>query len=326
MTTRNVKGSLVISLDFEMMWGCHDWTTPEEYGRTNIKQIRIVINRLLNLFERYDIHVTFACVGMLMCNNKEDLLRYIPENKPSYYNQKWSPYKENYINSISQSELFYASDIIAMLKLHERVEIASHTFSHYFCWEEGQTLEEFDADIKSAIKVAIKHGIKLDSIIFPRNQVNIDYLYVCSKYGISRFRGIAPEFSTKPENRFNEIRQRVGRLFDSYVNISGCATIKYSDIIEHSGVTNVPASRFLRPYNRKLALFDSLKLRRIKKEITQAAQNGELYHLWWHPHNFGNNIEKNMMFLEKILKHYKYCREEYGMNSFTIKEFTEFIK
>ena len=33
----NKKGCLVISLDFELMWGCKDWATIGGYGTSNIK-------------------------------------------------------------------------------------------------------------------------------------------------------------------------------------------------------------------------------------------------------------------------------------------------
>ena len=38
--------------------------------------------------------------------------------------------------------------------------------------------------------------------------------------------------------------------------------------------------------------------------MTFAAKTGSNYHLWWHPHNFGKDLEANLKFLEKILQHY----------------------
>ena len=38
-------------------------------------------------------------------------------------------------------------------------------------------------------------------------------------------------------------------------------------------------------------IINSLRLNRIKNEIIQAAKAGEIYHLWWHPHNFGIDPE-----------------------------------
>jgi hypothetical protein len=63
-----------------------------------------------------------------------------------------------------------------------------------------------------------------------------------------------------------------------------------------------------------------MKLRRIISEMTAAAENKALYHLWWHPHNFGANTNKNLDMLERILQHYQYLSKNYGMVSLTMEE------
>ena len=89
---------------------------------------------------------------------------------------------------------------------------------------------------------------------------------------------------------------------------------------------NIPASRFFRPYNKRLSLLEPLKVLRIKNEIKYAARHGEVYHLWWHPHNFGANIEQNLKELETVLKCYQYCSGQYGMQSFSMKELKDYIQ
>ena len=59
---------------------------------------------------------------------------------------------------------------------------------------------------------------------------------------------------------------------------------------------------------------------------TKAAIKGEMYHLWWHPHNFGANIDENFYNLEQILKHFNYCRNKYKMQSFTMSELSTLVK
>lgn len=71
MVRDNIHGSLVISLDYELMWGVRDLFTPEDYGQSNVKQVGEVISRLLQLFDKYDIHATFATVGLIFCQNKK---------------------------------------------------------------------------------------------------------------------------------------------------------------------------------------------------------------------------------------------------------------
>ena len=55
--------------------------------------------------------------------------------------------------------------------------------------------------------------------------------------------------------------------------------------------------------------------------MTNAAKNELLFHLWWHPHNFGINQEENLYLLSDILDHYKKLETIYGMKSMTMNEF-----
>lgn len=315
-------GCLVISLDFEMMWGCHDWSTVDKYGYTNIYHVRTVINQLINLFNKYGIHATFATVGLIFCDSKDDSFSVIPSLPPSYIDQNKSPFKKGYIDGIQKKDecLFFAPDVIKRLKELPNIEIGTHTFSHYFCWEQGQKVEQFDADIAMACKVAEEKELELKSIVFPRNQVSKKYLEVCTKHGILTYRGNARKYFEHTNSQCKSLYNKISRLLDAYINWGGNTTIPYSAIDCGERPLNIPASRMLRPYIKKLSILEPLRLRRIRKEMIHAAKNHELYHLWWHPHNFGANMEKNLAFLEEILKCYQTCHEQYGMQSLTMKE------
>ena len=85
------NGNFVISLDFEIYWGVRDVLELDQY-KEHLLGVRKVIPGLLNLFGKYDIHATFATVGMLFFNNKEELLDGLPERKPTYEDPHISPY------------------------------------------------------------------------------------------------------------------------------------------------------------------------------------------------------------------------------------------
>ena len=67
------QGIFIISLDFELNWGVHDVFPLERYGE-NLLGAREAIPRMLELFQRFDIHATWATVGMLYFENKKELL------------------------------------------------------------------------------------------------------------------------------------------------------------------------------------------------------------------------------------------------------------
>ncbi len=312
----------VISLDFEVMWGVIDNSTPQGYGRTNVAHVPQVLDRVLDLFDKYEIHATIAPVGLLMHIDKQEAMRNIPATAPSYEQTNLSPYNNGYINAIEveNEHLYFVPQLIEKLKSYPNIELGTHTYCHYYCTAAGQTVEQFDADLERAVAISRAHGFTPTSIIFPRNEVNRDYLAVCSKHGIKVYRGNAKKFFNPVSGRWATLWQRVCRLLDSYVNIGGYSTFALDEIKTDNGVINVPASRFLRPYSQRLSLLESLRLRRIKREMTHAAKHGELYHLWWHPHNFGANVDENCKFLEEVLRHFASCRDKYGMRSLTMGE------
>ena len=105
---------------------------------------------------------------------------------------------------------------------------------------------------------------------------------------------------------------------DCYINLSGHNT--YSIESKGDEVVNIPSSRFLRPYNRRFKLLEPLKLKRIKRSMTYAAKKGEIFHLWWHPHNYGANLDENFAFLDEILSHFSRLEKEYGFKSYTMSQ------
>ena len=54
--------------------------------------------------------------------------------------------------------------------------------------------------------------------------------------------------------------------------------------------------------------------------MTYAAKNKEIYHLWWHPHNFGYNTTENLQYLNEIIIHYKSLETKYDFLSKSMNE------
>ena len=117
---------------------------------------------------------------------------------------------------------------------------------------------------------------------------------------------------------------RAGRLLDSYLNISGYHTYDLAEIAS-SKPYDIASSRLLRPYSSKLRFLESFKLKRITPAMSYAARNGRLFHLWWHPHNFGINTDRNLAFLEKILLHFKRLNHEFGMRTLNMGEVSDLL-
>lgn len=318
------KGVFTVSLDFELHWGVSHRLQVEQYYE-NLNGTREAITKMLQHFLEYEIHVTWATVGFLFSDNKHEINAYCPSQKPNFLNSRFNNYK--LLNQIGENEdndpFHYASSVIQEIAKTPFQEIASHTYSHLFTLEEGVKGSDFEWDIISAKNIAKEKNILIKSVVFPRNQYNNEIIEICNKHGLS-YRGNPNYFYHNPmKYDENNTFIRILRGLDSYLFFFPkiCFDIPKINIDKygHSSL-NVPASRFLRPYSKKLALLESLKLSRIKSEMKYAAKNNKLYHLWWHPHNFGVNTVENLRNLEEILRYFKEMKKEFGMISKNMEE------
>lgn len=315
------NGIFTISLDFELYWGMRDVISTVQYA-DNMSGVPDAIDELLKSFRKYDIHATWAIVGFLYFSSIEELKNNMPKKKPCYRNERLDLYRYIDTHDSLESAYHFAPDVIGKIDNCKSQEIGTHTFSHYYCLENGQTKDEFYTDIEYAIKIAKNKTSKdIKSLVFPRNQWNEAYLSVLSSLGILCYRGNEKSwiYDAANEEKKTSLMRRVLRLLDSYFNFTGHNTYSLQELSSKK-IFNIPASRFLRPASQQFNLLEKMRLRRIKRSMTYAAKNNQLFHLWWHPHNFGKDIDSNMAFLEKILEHYKELSINYNMQSLNMGE------
>lgn len=318
----SLSGKLVISLDFELSWGVLDRYPNGEYN-SNLYGARKAIIEMLRVFQEFDVGVTWATVGFLFNADLSSAKQNLPKLFPSYDNTELSNYRFLDTQSVENNEIFFANDLIQHIKSVPRQEIASHTFSHYYCLEDGQTSEQFKCDLELFKSISSKHGLSVSSLVFPRNQINVEYLELLKEFGIASYRGNEDNWLNKP-NSFNKqsIMLRAVRLLDSYLNITGDNSFSNNDV-NSSYPYNVKASRFLRP--SKNIFLDFLQERRILNSMRSAAKKGNIFHLWWHPHNFGENLDKNIALLRRILTEYKTLNEKLNFQSVSMRELSEVL-
>lgn len=322
-------GYLVISLDFELFWGMTDATTLAEYGE-NVLGVRTALPRMLDLFTMYGIHATWATVGMLMARNKDELLSLLPPKdlRPQYADPRMSTYHYIEHTRIGHDESddphHYGPSLVAEILKTPNQELGNHTFSHYYAID-GDTNDAriLARDLEAHATIAKTYDVTTSSIVFPRNQVSSAALPVLAQHGITAYRGNEDHFLYRARTYAHQSRfVRALRLVDHYVNISGYHTYPIPRA-DARGIANIPASRFFRPYMPLLGFLEPLRILRIKRAMTHAAKRGEVFHLWWHPHNFGVHQDQNFKNLENILTHFEKLKEKYGMKSATMKEIAE---
>jgi hypothetical protein len=319
------KGIFTVSLDCELYWGVRDRRTIQQYSN-NLLGVRDAIKEILKAFDDYDAHATWAVVGFLFFPNVERLRENVPSELPQYLNPSLSPYRYIMESDTLEAVYHFAPEVIDLICGYDNQEIGTHTFSHYYCLEKGQTADSFHMDLSSAIKVAENRGLTLKSLVFPRNQCNLQFLPILSDLGILCYRGNEDGWAYSAVSREDEnTLKRLLRLIDAYVNISGHNTYSIYEVSLQQ-TFNIPSSRFLGSYSKKLLWLENLRLRRIKEAMSYAAKHKTIFHLWWHPHNFGTNTTENMAFLRAILEHYRMLNRKYNMLSLNMGEIADLIE
>ncbi len=336
-----MKSIFTISLDFELHWGGFEkWplqiktaihrppgyqpTHPTEYSQYFLNT-RQVVPDMLALFGHYEVHVTWATVGLLMHSTRVELLANAPSRQPTYHTRELSAYHymdHSGIGSDENSDPFhFAASLVAEILRVPHQELGTHTFAHYYCQEPGQTPEQFGDDLRAAQRAAKRFGVQLQSLVFPRNQFNQQYLRIAYQEGIRAVRSNPADWFWKIESTQHEPwLKRLARGMDAYVPIGKRSSYPLSSVRQLPDIpVCLPASRLLRPYRPQERLFSACRVTRIKQEMDRAVRDGSVYHVWWHPHNFARHPEQNLADLKTLLEHLSVCRRR-GMVSLNMGE------
>jgi len=322
-------GALVISLDFELAWGVRDVFDLDGPYRANLLGARDVVPRLLDLFARHEVAATWATVGFLMADGRDEALAYAPTERPAYADPRLDPYptldgrhpRERAGDSERSDPLRFAPSLVRAIAAAPRQELASHSYAHLTALEPGVTREAFAADLRAAQAIATaRFGRRLRSLVLPRHQLRPDFLPSVAAAGFEAHRGPEPHVLGVPHAGVHDATwKRAARLADAYAPLTGANAAAWP-VPDAQGLVDVPESRFLRPANRRLALLEPLRVHRVVLAMESAARAGRLCHVWWHPHNFGADPNANLRNLGAILRRFEQLRDTLGFESLTMAD------
>jgi len=315
--SESLPGALVISLDFELHWGLRERGLDAAAVRERVGGARRVVPMLLDLFEEFEVAATWATVGFLFAADREEARRHAPATRPNYLNPELDAYREPLGEDEVADPLHFAASLVDRIRATPRQEIATHTFSHYYCNEPGQDAAAFAADLGAAVSIAALRGVQLRSIVFPRNQHNPDYDALLTGAGLLAYRGLPASWAW----RFRTAREsaapvrRAARLLDAYIDVGVGKPQSWATVRQPSGLANVAATTMLRAITRSRDPLQRLRLQRLVHGMTEAARSRQIFHIWWHPHNFGLLPEENLAFVRELLRHFETLRKRFGMRS-----------
>ncbi len=306
MTQQGGNGSFVFSLDTELAWGSvHQGGYASHEGEFD--RTRYVVERLLRLFERYEIRGTWAVVGKLMLADGE------PEpasvNGASHNGHfQW--------RSAGEDHFWHAPDIVEQIRsCAVPQEIGSHNYTHMIMGRPGSSPEGFDHELKASKAVAGERDIELKSFVYPRNEVG--YLDVLARNGFTSYRGVAPSWTWRVPGT---IGKRIARLADHFMPTAAPVV----QATNENGIVNIPASySYLHRTGWAKYVPIGARVRKSMRTMRKAASSVGIFHLWTHPFNIASDPENLLGGLERIFQEYKRLNDSGLIQSRTMTEVAE---
>jgi len=283
-------GAVTVSVDFELRWGMHDRLGLDaDLYRDNLEQVPAIVPELLRLFTQYGVHATWATVGAILCNGWDDYFARAPA-PPRYRNSRLAV-DVRYSEMDPDGHLHFAPSLVQAISGCRGQDLGTHTFSHLFLGEPGVTPQDASADIASAMRIHLERtGEAPVSLVFPRNQWA--FLDVMRSHGIRLWRGTERSwYFRRTDSHSRSAVIRALQLLDGLNPWTAHTAPVEGDMTR--------SSLFLR-----VGLPDAAwkaTLRKIRRALL-LLRDGEVFHLWLHPHNFGTERAKRLARLEQALE------------------------
>ena len=263
-----MAGKLTISIDLELAWGFWDILTPDILRLSESRE-RAICDKLLELFDRYHIPVTWAVVAAV-------LDRASAHGRPG--------------NEAS----WYAPEIIERIRAAKTAhEIGSHGGHHVYY--DRMSAANAAEDLEFVKQVHRDNGLALESFVFPRNAVG--HLDLLARAGLRTFRG--------PDTGWVRLAPRLGARAGKLVTFADkILPIPPAPARVHNAgaLVDVPGSMLLpgRDGARRFIL-PAVSRAKLAMGLDWARRTGETFHFWFHPCNFYYRAEEQFATLDWFL-------------------------
>jgi hypothetical protein len=297
------QGVFVFSLDFELAWGTRGRPSAATVG-PYLDGTRRAIDKLLNLFEQYDISATWVMVGALAMGGQD--------RHPLLKNAR---YDDIPVGGHADYPHWFADDILANIRsITPEQEIGCHTLTHMFVNDSDESRQQFDWELGEFVKL-FDH-LKLPapkSFIFPKH-----YMYhfdLLVKHGFRCYRG--PESGWFERMPTAHLRGAL-RLLNARLRRPGVTGTP----VRKNGLIEIPSSQFYSPF-QSVGKYVSLddRVGQAIAGINLAAKTNQIYHLWTHPFNLGQRTDELLDGLERILTHVRKLVEFDRLENWPMRHF-----
>ena len=281
-------GAFVVSLDFELAWGTRGRPSAAKVGRY-LNGTRPAIDRMLQLFQQYEISATWVMVGGLLLGGSS---RHPLLSDPRY--------AEIPVGDCRSQPNWYAEDIVEKIRgCQVPQELGCHTLTHMYVNESDESRQQLDWELGEFVKLFQQQGLpKPVSFIFPKHYMH--HFDLIAQHGFKCYRG--PETGWFERLPTAPVRGAM-RLLNSRLRRLPVVGLPSPS---PEGLVEIPSSQFYAPFQsvgKYVSLSD--RVAQAIAGLNAAAKQKKIYHLWTHPFNMGADAESLMGGLESILQHFK---------------------
>jgi peptidoglycan/xylan/chitin deacetylase (PgdA/CDA1 family) len=293
-------GVFTISLDFEMIWGTQDLFGPERFRKACEIERTCVIDRLLDLLVEYELPATWFVVGHLMLDRcaAASGLKHPEIVRPlhSWMTKDWFEHDPG--GCEEDGSIFLGRSLVEKIRACPvPQEIGCHTFSHVVLGDPGCSRPAAVSELKACVELAGDLGIEMVSFAFPRNKVG--HLELLRDYGFSCYRGPEPEARI-----FAYIPGGIKRLANLWRVLTASEPPVGLPEKTESGLWMIPGSMVYFPmHGLRRYIPVRARTRRAIKGLDAAARKRRVFHLWFHPTNLAEEMERMFAGLRGVVEY-----------------------
>ncbi len=299
------RGVMMISLDFELIWGTMDRAGVSRFASACQRERDVVIDRLLDLFTRNGVSATWCILGHLFLDNCQvDGGRKHPEIvRP---NHAWFPgdwFENDPASSEKDAPIFYGRSLVRkIMAAGVPQEIGCHSFSHVIFGDEGCSRAVAESELRACLEAAKSTSVELRSFAFPRNRVG--HRSALKQHGFIAYRGPEPSW-------FGSLPRPLARAMHLLEVVAAKEPPVVVPRLDDEGLWDIPGSMIYFPMHGVRALIPvSWRVKRAIKGLDAAVANRKIFHLWFHPTNLAEHMDAMFKGLEEIILYAKALERE----------------
>lgn len=292
------KGSFTITIDLELGWGWRGiGISPRE--KELILEEEQIVRRLLALFRRHNIKVTWAVVGNILGD---------PRNRDSSRSELLG-------SSSSDAKLWHSQELVkSITRAEPRHDLASHSFSHV-SYDTSTPRQYVLNDLTKAKSAHIRHDLPFRAFVFPWNRVG--HLDLLAKQGIRIYRGEDDIWYDRLPRRL----YRLGLFLDKMMPIAP------RTVLPKKGVYNLISIHGCMALHGKYGIVTGrIAISKAKAGIDRAMKLKEAFHLWFHPAAFYYERSRQFQVLGEILSYSSKHVREGNICNLTLSEYLDGVR